>query len=121
MKNLILTLLLIGLIPLIGSAKCTTVAKVKYEANYGWSKLYTVDVTFMSGSELNSTTSTFNYSPYNVYAIIFWNNDQATVIKLTLTTISNVTCSFIENQILDLQGYDQDGDKWNVCLKSICF
>jgi hypothetical protein len=107
----------------IASAKCVRVADVKYQQQYGWSKMYRVEVSFMSGMELNSATSTYNYSSYSNYAIIFWAEGQATVIKLSSIIMCGytVTCSCIDNLIMDLQGYDQDGDKWNICLGQFCY
>ena len=77
----------------------------------------------MTGYELNTATRTFNYSAYSVYGIIFWAQNEATVIKLNtaLLCVSEVDCYCIDNSIVDLQGYDQDGDKWNICLSSFCF
>lgn len=104
-------------------AKYRRIAKVKYQADYGWSKIYTVEVTFLSGFELNSATKTFNYSSYSVYAVIFWGNNEASVIKLSTILLcgTEVTRDCIENTLLDLQGYDQVGDKWNICIKDFCF
>ena len=47
----------------------------------GWSKKYTVDVTFISGYELNDANRSFTYSTYSVYAVIFWGQGQASAIK----------------------------------------
>jgi hypothetical protein len=104
-------------------AKCRRVATVKYQQQYGWSKKYEVEVTFMTGMELNQATNSFNYSVYSVYAIIFWGEGQASVIKLTSYLLCGyeVTCDCIGNSIYNLQGYDQDGDKWNICLGDYCY
>jgi len=104
------------------SARCRRVAEVKYQQQYGWSRKYTVEVSFMSGYELNQVTSSFNYDGYAKYAIIFWQQNQATVIKLSSMLICGmeITCDCIENTLMDLQGYDQDGDKWNLCLRDYC-
>lgn len=104
-------------------AKCRKVATVKYEQQYGWSKKYTVEVTFMLGAELNQATNSFDYASSSVYAIIFWGEGKATVIKLKnfLLCGFKTTCDCIDNSIYDLQGYDQDGDKWNICLGDYCY
>lgn len=122
MRTKILTALFM-LSSLLASAKYREVATVKYQQQYGWSKNYTVEVTFMTGYELNQATRTVNYSPYSVYGIIFWGQNQASVIKLNgfFACGSEVTSSCIENTIYDLQGYDQDGDKWNICLGNYCY
>ena len=104
-------------------ARCRRVATVKYQQQYGWSKKYTVEVTFMTGMELNQATSSYDYSSYSVYAIIFWGEGQATIIKLKSYLLSGyeVTCDCIDNSIYDLQGYDQNRDKWNICLSDYCY
>jgi hypothetical protein len=104
-------------------AKCRRVAIVKYQQQYGWSKKYEVEATFMTGYELNQATGTFDYDSYSVYSIIFWGEDQASVIKIKsyLLCGTEVTCNCIDNSLYDLQGYDQDGDKWNICLSDICY
>lgn len=123
LRRIILFLLLTIICFGVSSAKCVRVADVKYQQQYGWSKLYRVEVSFMAGTELNSATGSFNYSSYSNYAIIFWAEGQATVIKLSSIMMCGyeVTCSCINNTIMDLQGYDQDGDKWNICLGQFCY
>jgi hypothetical protein len=105
------------------NAQCQRVASVKYEQGYGWSKKYNVNVTFMTGSQLNDATQTFNYSSYKNYALIFWGNGGTTIIKLSTILFCGyeITCDCINNVILDLEGYDQDGDKWKLCVKDLCF
>jgi hypothetical protein len=107
----------------IADAKCRIPAKVKYEKEYGWSKTYNVEVTFMTGYELNTATSSYKYSSSSTYAIIFWGEGQATVIKLTsiLYCGREVDCRCVQGRVSDMQGHDQDGDKWNICLGSFCY
>lgn len=109
--------------PFESQASCKRIATVKYQQEYGWSKKYTVEVTFLTGMELNQATETSNYRTSSVYAIIFWDQGQATVIRLTSTLLCGfeVDCDCIDNAFLDLQGYDQDDDKWNICLNDYCF
>jgi len=105
-------------------AKCRRTATVKYEKQDGWSKKYTIEVSFMTGYELNQATSSCDYSMFSNYAVIFGGEGQATVIKLTSNLVSGreeLTCDCIHNTIYDLQGYDQDGDKWNICLSGCCY
>jgi hypothetical protein len=52
MKKIILALLLI--ISTTGNAKFRQIVNIKYQTDYGWSKYYNVEVTFMMGYELNS-------------------------------------------------------------------
>ena len=45
-------------------------------------KNYAVQGNIYKGSELNSETNSFNYMPLSTYVVIFWSNEQASVIKL---------------------------------------
>ncbi len=103
-------------------AECTKAATVKYMQQDGWSRTYRVDVSFMTGYELIQATNTMNYNVNSVYAIIFWGQSQASVIELSSLLLcgSEVSCSCINSVIYDLQGKDQDGDKWNICLGTYC-
>lgn len=122
MKKIILLLSLILLFSKDITAKYRRVAIVKYETQSGWSQGYKVEVTFMTGYELNQATRTFNYNSSSVYATIFWGNGGASVIKLTnyLMCGLEVTSECIDNTIYPLQGADQDGDKWKICLSGFC-
>lgn len=90
---------------------------------YGWSKKYTVEITFLTGFELNQATGTSNYRTSSVYATIFWDQGEATIILVNTILLCGfeVNCNCIDNSFIDLQGYDQDDDKWNICLKDYCF
>ncbi|MEK7224262.1 MAG: hypothetical protein AAB221_01080 [Bacteroidota bacterium] len=104
-------------------AKYRQVCTAQYMTQEGWSKKYQIEVTFMTGYELNNATNTYKYSMYSVYAIIFWAQGQASVIKLTnffvcgLETNKNCITSVIGN----LKGSDQDGDEWKICKDDFCF
>ena len=104
-------------------AKYRQACTVQYMADYGWSKKYQVEVTFMTGYELNTATNSYRYNSNSVYAIIFWGQGQASVIKLS----SYLICGFetdkscITNAIGNLKGVDQDGDEWKICKDDLCF
>jgi len=62
MKKLFLTILLLFLLTKNTWADFTERLNVKYERKYyGWSDYYNVDVTIITGSELNQATQSFNY------------------------------------------------------------
>ena len=123
MKKLTLLFFIASFISFKSEAKYTQTCVAKYMTQEGWSKKYTVDITFMSGTELNEATSSFKYSSFSVYAIIFWGQGQATVIKvstfLSCGTAVDHTC--ITNAISDIKGKDQDGDEWKICVSNYCF
>lgn len=118
-----LTVLSIFFVIVTSQAKYTQTCKAKYKKNNGWSDYYNVNVTFMTGSELNNATSSFDYDGFSTYAMIFWDQDEASVIKISSLTLcgTEVEQSCITNNVTNLVGNDQQGRKWEVCTKSLCF
>lgn len=86
---------------------------VKYETRSGWSKGYHVDVNTLKGSELNRRTNSWDYKSYSTYAVIFWSNDQASIIELSYFTGS--FSAYATN------GVDQSGSKWRLSKTSLCY
>lgn len=123
MKRTILTFLTIFLIVWAADAKYTQTCRVKYKKNYGWSSYYTVDVTFMSGIELNRATKTYNYTSYSTYAIIFWDKGEASVIEISsyIGCGSEVKQSCISNRVTNMTGEDREGRGWEICTQNYCY
>lgn len=86
---------------------------VKYQTQSGWSKGYSVEVNVMKGSTLNQKTGTFNYNSYSTYGIIFWSDDQASIIELSYFTGSFTAYG--------TNGTDQRGRKWQLSKTSYCY
>ncbi len=104
-------------------AKYVQTCKVKYKSNDGWSEYYTVEVTFHSGAELNKATRTFDYDGFSTYAVVFWGDNKASVIKISSFTGcgTEVNQGCISNKVSNLEGEDQNGRSWEVCSKNMCF
>jgi hypothetical protein len=120
MKKLILIMLLA--LGLSAEAKFTESLSIKYQTQRGWSKYYDVDVTFMTGYELNQATRSNDYSMYQTYGIVWWGSGQCTIIKLSIIT----SCGYYTtHQCLSayyyLEGFDQDGDRWYICKSNVCY
>ena len=45
-------------------------------------KSYKVQGQIYKGTELNQSTSSFDYSPFSTYVVIFWSQGQASIIEL---------------------------------------
>ncbi len=105
------------------SAKCRHYCGVKYETEYGWSKSYKIEVQFLTGMELNNATGSFKYSGYSNYAVIFWGQGEASIIKLSsyLACGYEVDCECIENTYGDLKGTDLQGIAWKICTSEYCY
>lgn len=110
------------------SAKYVQTCKVKYKKEYGWSKLYEIQVTFMRGSELNDATNSYSYTSYASYAIIFWSEEQVTIIKLSTDKCGGIygssECDYDDFHGLMDNGYvdgtDSDDRKWKICYDNDC-
>lgn len=105
-------------------AKCRKQGTIKYKQDdYNWSKKYTVDITFMTGTEMNQATGSLTYESYYNYAVIFWDNDQTTIIKINFLTCAytNFDCSCLNYVSTDLRGNDKRGIEWNICLSGNCY
>jgi hypothetical protein len=107
----------------VAEAKCTIEGKAKYRKDYGWSQYYSVEISFLSGHELNQATKTYDYDSYSVYAVIFWGEGEATVIKVSCTTLCGleVKPDCIKNHLGNLEGEDGQGIGWQICLSGFCF
>ena len=121
MRKIILLFLLA--LSLNVEAKFKGIFDISYLTREGWSKYYRVEVTFMTGYELNTATKSYNYDMYKLYAIVFWGPGEATVIKVSTYVTS---CGFDAQwpciQFYNhLNGSDQEGREWYVCLADICY
>lgn len=121
MKNLIV--LFLFLYSNLCDAKYTQTCTVKYKTKNEWSKSYNVSVNFLTGYELNQAVGGFNYESYSIYAVIFWGQGQASVIKLNgfFACGLEVSQSCIVPSLTDYKGKDQDGDEWNICVSAYCY
>lgn len=103
-------------------ARVTTTAKVRYETSAGRSKWYSVDVHLFTGSELGQATRQWTrFSSFKKYAVIFWGDNQATVIEISTLLFCGTEFSQSCMPMLGkIEGKDQDGDKWEVCTAMFC-
>lgn len=76
-------------------------------------KSYKVNAQIMTGSELNRRAQTFGYNAYSKYAVIFWAQDQVSIIELDFP--SSVSS-------LGSDGKDQRGHPWELSSNTnFCF
>lgn len=109
MKQLILLVLLItSSLNIAASEKVTVCAK--YRKEYGWSEGYKVEASLMTGSELNSATHSFNYTGFSKYVVIFWSEEQVSIIELSMPYLNAI----------GTDGEDQQGRKWEIAKTNFC-
>lgn len=83
-------------------------ACVKYRKDFGWSKGYSVVATVISGSDLNSAVGSLSrFELFATYAIIFWDEGQASIYKLPYLSMGRLPT--FEQEV-----EDQDGRKWKI-------
>jgi len=118
-----LLIAVIVLFSLVCEAKYTQTCNVSYLTEAGWSKNYEVEVTFMTGSELNTAMNLFNYETFQVYAIVFWSKNLTTVIVTQGSSVcgSETSKTCIKTSYSYMNGYDRDKRKWRICTESNCY
>lgn len=81
---------------------------VKYEKDYGWSKGYAVEGTVISGSDLNAKVGSISrFKAFSTYVVIFWDDDQATILELSALSMGSVP-------IFESEVRDQQGRRWRI-------
>lgn len=74
MRKFLLITLLIFYFDLASFATVRRVCNVQYATSYGWSQTYTMQVEFMTGTELNNATRSYNYDSYKKYCLLWFSN-----------------------------------------------
>jgi hypothetical protein len=86
-------------------------------------KSYRVTCLYVSGFELNQATTSLNYDSLATYAVVFWAQNQATVIRLgginACGTAAFAGCVY--NTYLGETGTDQEGRGWKVCGQNMVY
>jgi hypothetical protein len=85
----------------------------KYQTDSGWSQGYTVMATIINGSDLNAETGSYSYEPYATYAVIFWDQGEASVLNLQYYS-GEITA-------YETSATDQRGRSWKVSTPSVCY
>ena len=80
-------------------------------AKQGNGQAYKVEATLTTGAELNAATHSVNYLGFRTYIVIFWKQNQASIIELDFPHVS----------VLGTSGTDQQGRPWEVSTSSLCF
>ena len=77
-------------------------------------KSYKVEGKIFKGSELNERTNSYEYTSFSHYVVIFWDDDQATVIELDYY--------FGNLSFIGISGKDQQGYPWEISKAgSFCY
>lgn len=109
-------------------AEVRRICKVQYQTEDGWSKEYTVEVTFITGRELNAATKSYNYSSYSNYCLIWFDKGQVAILEIT-DFLSSVGEDFdpedfrntfnFRTQIDCKQTNSEEKRKWRIIAKTL--
>jgi hypothetical protein len=116
----IVTILLLAL-SLTSTAKFRKMVEIKYQKQYGWSKYYLVEATFITGFELNQATRTYDYNSYSTYAVIWWGDGECSIIRLNYASCGYEALPYCISYNQSLEGKDQEDRKWYICLTDYCY
>ena len=107
-------------------AQYTVNAYVKYQNNDGeYSDYFQRDVDLISGSKLNRSTSSSNYSYNSDYVLVWFSNNQVAIIELETVRFSSTFNSEITDISFDIgkqingikhKGIDENGVQWYICF-----
>ncbi|MFY7926913.1 MAG: hypothetical protein ACOVN5_13975 [Aquidulcibacter sp.] len=102
----------------LGPSAANAQTQVEYEvktvcAKYlGTGKSYRVEAQIMKGRELNRRTKSYDFEAYSKYVVIFWSEENVSIIKLDFSSGPSAYPS---------PGTDQRGYKWEVSTSSVCY
>lgn len=96
---------------LVPSFAAQAVEKQQLCVKQGGGKSYKVEASIYEGGELNDAMKTSRFTSFAKYVVIFWQQDQVSIIELSFRNISS----------LGTEGTDQQGRTWDISTSSICF
>jgi hypothetical protein len=112
-----LALLILTFIPLLGFSECRTTINIQYKTNYGWSKNYTLQASYLTGEEMLNKFPYKQFDLGSVYVLIYWSSGGNSRIKLNqLTTVeASFDCYMLDNiGESSFYGYDQSNKFWKL-------
>lgn len=68
-------------------ASIKRICQVQYNSNNSWSQVYQIEVTFLTGLELNQTTKSNVFSNESIYGIIWFSNGGCAILKIAISMV----------------------------------
>ena len=63
------------------SATASFTCDVQYKTGYSWSTEYTMELDFMTGSELNRAANTYSFDSFELYALIWFGEGEVAILE----------------------------------------
>lgn len=95
---------------------------ISYQTEEGWSDEYKMEVTFVTGQELNRKTNSFDFDYFGEYVLIWFSQDQVAIVKIDeflITgpefTAKDFRSAFLINQVLQGTQANSSSDRqWRI-------
>lgn len=115
-------------LPIDTSAAIRRLCKVQYQTEDGWSKEYTMEVEFATGSELNERTHSYKYKSFKNYCLLWFSDGGVAIEEINeyVTTSSEFDHGafkdlFSYRQYIECSQINSDKDeapKWKITAKT---
>lgn len=109
-----------------GNAAVRRFCFVQYETQYGWSKSYKMEVTFLTGFELSRNTGNYNFDLYGKYALLWFGEGEVAILKINSYAITGTELNrndfrslFMFSSSVDaVQVNDEEKTTWRITGKN---
>jgi hypothetical protein len=82
----------------------------RYMSTHGWSQRYKMNAVLIKGVELNQITRSHKYHSVSIYAVVYWNEEEANFVELSLPFQSPIGQA----------GVDERGVRWEIAKTDFC-
>lgn len=87
MRKIVIIVFAICFFAQFSMAEVRRYVKVSYQTRGGYSQEYRMEVTFLTGRELNAATKTYDYNMFDNYALVWFNKSEVAILKITDTIL----------------------------------
>lgn len=68
-------------------ASIKRICQVQYNSNNSWSQIYQIEITFLTGLELNHMAKTNIFSNESIYGIVWFSNGGCAILKINISMV----------------------------------
>lgn len=84
------------------NASIKRICHVQYQNNGSWSQIYQMEVTFLTGLELNQATSSSTFSNESIYGILWFSNGGCAILKIAISMVVYNNYNFSEQDFKNM-------------------
>jgi hypothetical protein len=126
LRSILFILLISVLLTASSYAETRRLCKVYYETENGWSQGYTMEVSFLTGYELNNATRSYSYSMFSNYCLIWFGKGEVAILKINATLFRSgneferddfLNLFLLQSEIRCVQVNSEDERNWKIKAK----